>query len=103
MAFLAIALREEGEQTLSVLEVVAPERSDLVLTADVPDREADVLVLHCLDVETCKRETTRLINLQRHKYQWLSRGAVAQSVERPSKVPVWCSSTDVGSNPGAAV
>ena len=25
-------------------------------------------------------------------------GAVAQSVERPSKVPVWCNSTDVGSN-----
>ena len=30
-------------------------------------------------------------------------GAVAQSVERPSKVPVWCNSTDVGSNPGAGV
>ena len=30
-------------------------------------------------------------------------GAVAQSVERPSKVPVWCNSTDVGLNPGATV
>ena len=29
----------------------------------------------------------------------LCRGAVAQLVERPSKVPVWCNSTDVGSNP----
>ena len=63
---LLVLRREEGDQTLSVLEVVAPERSDLVLTADVPDREADVLVLHCLDVETCKRATTGLINLQRH-------------------------------------
>ena len=25
-------------------------------------------------------------------------GAVAQSVEGPSKVPVWCNSADVGSN-----
>ena len=37
---------------LRVLEVVAPERSDLVLTADVPNRERDVLVLDRLDVET---------------------------------------------------
>ena len=48
---------------MSVLEVVAPERSDLVLTADVPHREADVLVLHCLDVETCKRQIPRFGNL----------------------------------------
>ena len=26
------------------------------------------------------------------------RGAVAQLVERPSKVPIWCNSTDLGSN-----
>ena len=30
---------------------MAPEGSDLVLTADVPHRERDVLVLHRLDVE----------------------------------------------------
>ena len=30
---------------------MAPERSDLVLTADVPNRERDVLVLDRLDVE----------------------------------------------------
>ena len=29
--------------------------------------------------------------------------AVAQSVEHPSKVPVWCDTSDVGSNPGTAV
>ena len=37
--------------TLGVLEVVAPERADLVLAANVPHREADVLVLDRLDVE----------------------------------------------------
>ena len=37
------------------------------------------------------------------KYKFLSRSVVAQSVERPSKVPpVWCSSTDVGSKHAAA-
>ena len=36
---------------LSVLEVVSPEWSDLVLAADVPHREADVLVFHRLNVE----------------------------------------------------
>ena len=30
-------------------------------------------------------------------------GIVAQSVERPSKVPDWCNSTDVGSNPGRGI
>ena len=29
------------------------------------------------------------------------RGGEAQPVEGPSKVPVWCNSTDVGSNPGS--
>ena len=29
--------------------------------------------------------------------------AVAQSVEHPSKVPVWCNTSDVGSNQGTAV
>ena len=34
----------------------------------------------------------------------LSCGRVTQSVERPSKVvPVWCNSTDVGSNPGRGI
>lgn len=35
-----------------------PERTDLVLTADIPHSERDVLVLDCLDVETwdkCQR------------------------------------------------
>ena len=32
-----------------------------------------------------------------------SGGAVAQPVERPSKVPVWCNSTEVGANLAAAL
>lgn len=36
---------------LCVLEVVAPQWPDLVLTADVPHREANVFVFYGLDVE----------------------------------------------------
>ena len=36
---------------LSVLEVVAPEWSDLVLATNVPHSEADVLVFHGFNVE----------------------------------------------------
>lgn len=38
--------------TLGVLEVVPPQGTDLVLAAHVPHGEADVLVLHRLNVET---------------------------------------------------
>lgn len=37
---------------LCVLEVVSPQRSDLVLTTDIPNCEADVLVLNGLHIET---------------------------------------------------
>jgi len=40
------------QRTLSVLEVVAPEGANLVLTSHIPHGEADVLVLDSLDVET---------------------------------------------------
>lgn len=42
----------ENTLTLCVLEVVAPEGSDLVLTAHVPHCEADVLVFYCFHIET---------------------------------------------------
>ena len=41
------------------LEVMSPQWSDLVLTADVPHGEADVFVLDRLDVESCKK--TRMV------------------------------------------
>ena len=40
------------DKTLGVLEVMPPERTDLVLASDIPHGEGDVLVLDCLDVET---------------------------------------------------
>mmetsp|Transcript_6020 Transcript_6020/g.15757 ORF Transcript_6020/g.15757 Transcript_6020/m.15757 type:complete len:262 (-) Transcript_6020:40-825(-) len=49
-AVAVIAVHHE-DQALRVLEVVPPERANLVLTAHVPHGEADVLVLHSLHVE----------------------------------------------------
>ena len=48
--------------TLCVLKVMSPQRSDLILTADVPHCKADVLVFNCLDVETCKRKAKQSSN-----------------------------------------
>jgi len=49
---LTIVGIDHKDQTLSVLEVVPPEGTDLVLTSHIPHGEVDVLVLHSLDVET---------------------------------------------------
>ena len=42
---------DDVDETLSVGVVVSPEKSDLVLTTDIPHVEGDVLVLDGLDVE----------------------------------------------------
>ena len=42
--------------TLGVLEIVPPQRTDLVLATHIPHREADVLVLHRLHVEAFSKE-----------------------------------------------
>jgi len=42
------------DNTLCVLEVVTPQRSDLVLSTDIPDGELNVLVFNCLNVEACR-------------------------------------------------
>lgn len=47
-----VAVNHEND-TLGVLEVVAPEGADLVLTTDIPHGKLNVLVLDGLDVETC--------------------------------------------------
>ena len=49
---VAIVAVDDEDDTLGVLEVMPPERTDLVLTSDIPHGEGDVLVLDCLDVET---------------------------------------------------
>lgn len=48
---LTIVRVDHKDETLGVLEVVAPERANLVLTADIPNSERDLLVLDSLDVE----------------------------------------------------
>ena len=49
---LAIVAVDNKDKSLRVLEVVAPQRSDLVLPTDIPHRKADVLVLDSLHVES---------------------------------------------------
>jgi hypothetical protein len=62
---LAIIRVDDKDETLGVLEVVAPQRPDLVLTADVPHREADVFVFHSLDVEAnCRNGRDNLAELE---------------------------------------
>jgi hypothetical protein len=45
---------DDEDDTLGVLEIVSPERTDLVLTTDIPHGKLNVLVLDSLDVETCR-------------------------------------------------
>lgn len=52
---VAIVAVDDEDDTLGVLEVMPPQRTDLVLTADIPHGELDVLVLDSLDVETWKK------------------------------------------------
>jgi hypothetical protein len=49
---VAIVGVDDEDDTLGVLEVMPPQRTDLVLAADIPHGELDVLVLNRLDVET---------------------------------------------------
>ena len=53
---VAIVGVDDEDDTLGVLVVVAPERANLVLAADVPHGERDVLVLDSLDVEADGRD-----------------------------------------------
>merc|ERR1719379_2038017 len=48
---VSVVAVDDKDEALRVLVIVAPERTNLVLAADVPDGEADVLVLNGLDVE----------------------------------------------------
>ena len=49
---VTIVAVDDEDDALRVLEIVAPERTDLVLATHVPDGELDVLVLDCFNVET---------------------------------------------------
>jgi len=48
---IAIVAVDDEDDALSVLEIMSPERSDLVLSTDIPHCELNVLVLDGLDVE----------------------------------------------------
>jgi hypothetical protein len=52
------------DDTLCVLEVVAPQRSDLVLSTNVPNGEGNVLVFDGLDVKACRNRA--LVYLDRN-------------------------------------
>ena len=52
---VAIVGVDDEDDTLGVLEVMSPERTDLVLSTDIPHGELNVLVLDGLDVEACLR------------------------------------------------
>jgi hypothetical protein len=43
------------DDTLGVLEIMPPQRSNLVLSTNIPHCELNVLVLDSLDVEACAR------------------------------------------------
>ena len=49
---LSIGGVDDEDESLSVLVVMSPERSDLVLATDIPDRERNVCVVNSVDVET---------------------------------------------------
>ena len=49
---VAIVGVNNEDDTLGVLEVMAPQRTDLVLSTDIPHRELNVLVLDRLNVES---------------------------------------------------
>jgi hypothetical protein len=48
---VTIVAVDDEDDALSVLEVVSPQRTDLVLATDIPHGELNVAVLDSLDVE----------------------------------------------------
>ena len=50
---VAIVTIDDEDQALRVLEVVSPQRTNLVLSPNIPHRERNVLVFDRFDVETC--------------------------------------------------
>jgi len=48
---LAVIAVHHKYKPLSVLEVMSPQRPDLVLAAHVPHGEADVFIFYCLNIE----------------------------------------------------
>lgn len=68
---VAIVAVNHEDDTLCILEVMPPKRSDLVLSTDVPNCELDVLILDGLDVEACNASVSesRVVGLGGAAYQ----------------------------------
>ena len=54
---VAIVGVDDEDDALGVLEVMSPQRTDLVLSSDIPHGELDVLVLDGLDIEACRAKS----------------------------------------------
>lgn len=57
---IPIVAVDHEDDTLGVLEVVAPQRTNLVLTTDIPHGELNVLVFDGLDVEACTKSVSNV-------------------------------------------
>lgn len=58
--FTIVAINNEDD-ALRILEVMPPERSDLILSTDIPHGKLDVFVFNSLYVEACRRFSISLI------------------------------------------
>ena len=57
---LAVLAVNDIDEAVGVVEVVAPQRPQLLLAAHIPDSEQHVFVLHLLHVETCRQQQALL-------------------------------------------
>jgi hypothetical protein len=48
---VTIVAVDNEDDTLGILEVMSPQRTDLVLSTNVPDRELNVLIFDSLDIK----------------------------------------------------
>jgi hypothetical protein len=67
---VAIIAVNDKDDALCVLEVVSPQRSDLVLSTDIPHGELDVLVFDGLNVEAYQGSVFRAPSVDLCTYQW---------------------------------
>lgn len=58
---LTIVAINNEDDSLRILEVMPPERSDLILSTDIPHGKLDVFVLNSLYVEACRWVSISLI------------------------------------------
>ena len=83
-ALLIVAVHHKN-QTLSILEVMLPQRSESCLTTNIPAVELKIFVLNILDIETNRRYCVDcLVQLQLVK-----NGGLSSSIEAKEQKPDW--------------